>query len=122
MSQVEAGACEKPVVAMKAMGMLDTMIDGETALLAGVAQKITVDHVLLGQAAGYPENSRIDFDIPRTVDYRASVDDIAANLLELMNHPLLRLQLGKAARKHVVEHFDYRTVARQFVKIVEGKI
>jgi glycosyltransferase involved in cell wall biosynthesis len=122
MSQVEAGACEKPVVAMKAMGMLDTMIDGETALLAGVAQKITVDHVILGKAAGYPENTKVDFDIPRTVDYRASADDIAAHLLELMNHPLLRLQLGKNARKHVVENFDYRVVAERFVNIVERKL
>jgi starch synthase len=122
MSQVEAGACEKPVIAMKAMGMLDTMIDGETALLAGIAQRITVDHVTLGKAAGYPENTRIDFDIPRTVDYRASVDDIAASLLELMNRPLFRLELGKAARRHVVAHFDYRIVAKRFVQIVEQKL
>jgi starch synthase len=122
MAQVEANSCEKPVIGIKAMGLLDTMVDGETAYLANVAQKIVVDHVVLGKAAGYEENQRIDFSIPRTVDYRASVDDIAAHLLELMNHPLLRLQLGKAGRKRVVENFDYRVVAEKFVKIVGQKL
>ncbi len=122
MAQVEANACEKPVIGIKAMGLLDTMVDGETAYLANVAQKIVVDHVVLGKAAGYEENQRIDFAIPRTVDYRASVEDIAAHLLELMNHPLLRMQLGKAGRKRVVENFDYRVVAEQFVRIVGQKL
>jgi alpha-maltose-1-phosphate synthase len=122
MSQVEAGACEKPVIGMKAMGMLDTMVDGETALLANVAQKITVDHVVLGKEAGYEDNHRIAFDIPRTVDYRANADDIATDLLDLMTHPLQRIQLGKAARKRVMENFDYRVVAKQFVEIVSRKL
>ncbi|HEY4324438.1 MAG TPA: glycosyltransferase family 4 protein [Mucilaginibacter sp.] len=122
MSQVEAGACEKPVIGTNAMGMLDTLIDGETAFLAKVAQKIVVDHVLLGKESGFDENHRIDFDIPRTVDYRANVDDIAGYLLELMNHPLLRVQMGKAARKRAIENFDYKVVAKQFVDIVNRKL
>jgi starch synthase len=122
MSQVEANACEKPVISIKAMGPLDTMIDGETAFLANVAQHVVVDHVFVGQEAGYEENHLINFDIPRTVDYRANYEDIAASLLELMNHPLLRIQLGKAGRKRVAEHFDYRVVARQFVEIVSRKL
>jgi starch synthase len=39
MPQVEAGACGKPVIGIKAMGMLDTLVHGETAFLANVAQK-----------------------------------------------------------------------------------
>jgi len=39
MPQVEAGACGKPVLGINAMGMLDTLIHGETAFLAGVAKK-----------------------------------------------------------------------------------
>ena len=122
MSQVEAGACEKPVIGMKAMGMLDTLIDGETAYLANVAQKIVVDHVVLGKESGFEENHKIDFDIPRTVDYRANIDDIASHLLELMNHPLLRIQMGKAGRKRVTENFDYKIVAKQFVEIINRKL
>src|SRR5450756_1705288 len=34
MPQVEAGACRKPVIGIKAMGMLDTLVHGETAFLA----------------------------------------------------------------------------------------
>ncbi|MDB5017035.1 MAG: glycosyltransferase [Mucilaginibacter sp.] len=122
MSQVEAGACEKPVIGLKAMGMLDTLVDGETALLANVAEKITVDHVILGKAAGYEENHKINFDIPRAVDYRANIEDIASSLLELMNHPFQRIQLGKAGRKRVIENFDYRLVAKQFVEMVSRKL
>jgi starch synthase len=122
MPQVEANACEKPVIAIKAMGLLDTMIDGETAYLANVAQKIVVDHAMVGTEAGFEDHHRVDFAIPRTVDYRASADDIAGYLLELMNHPLLRIQLGKAGRKHVVENFDYRVVARQFVSTINRKL
>ena len=35
MAQIEAGACAKPVVSIRAMGMLDTLIHGETAFLSG---------------------------------------------------------------------------------------
>ena len=41
MPQVEAGACGKPVIGIAAMAMLDTLVHGETAFLAGVAQEIT---------------------------------------------------------------------------------
>jgi starch synthase len=122
MPQVEANACEKPVISMKAMGMLDTMVDGETALLAKVAKKIVVDHVVLGKEAGYEENRRIIFKNPRTVDYRANVDDIALNLLMLMNRPLLRIKMGKAGRERVTKNFDYRVVAKQFVQIINRKL
>lgn len=122
MPQVEANACEKPVISIKAMGMLDTMVDGETALLAKVAQKILVDHVVLGEESGYEKNHAIIFKKPRTVDYRANVDDIALNLLMLMNRPLLRIKMGKAGRERVVKKFDYRVVAKQFVQIINRKL
>ena len=122
MSQVEANSCEKPVISMKAMGMLDTLIDGETALLANIEQRIVVDHVLLGKESGYEDNYRIDFDVPRTVDYRANSEDIAKHLLNLIEHPELRLQLGKAGRKRVIENFDYKVVAKKFVEIINRKL
>ena len=119
MPQVEAGACEKPVLGIKAMGMLDTLVDGETALLAGVAKKIVVNQVLLGEESGYPANYKIEFDKPRTVDYRASVPDIAKHLSLLMNDEALRNRLGKAGRIRVVDQFDYRIVAKKFMTIME---
>ena len=122
MPQVEAGACEKPVIGIKAMGMLDTLIDDETALLAGIAHKIVVNQVILGEESGYEDKHTIVFKEPRTVDYRANVQDIAQDLLTLMNDRALRERMGKAARQRVVEHFDYRVVAKRFVEIMTDRL
>lgn len=121
MPQVEAGACGKPVIGIKAMGMLDTLIDKETAYLANVAQKIVVNEVILGAESGFNDNHCIKFNIPRTVDYRANVQDIAKDLLKLMNDKDLRNKMGKAGRKRVVENFDYRVVAKRFLQIIQEK-
>ncbi len=121
MPQVEAGACEKPVLSINAMGMLDTLIHNETALLAGVAQRIVVDHVTLGKESGFADTQRVNFKTPRTVDYRANVNDIANYMMMLMTDAALRNRLGKAGRKRVVANFDYRVVAKRFVQIMNDK-
>jgi starch synthase len=122
MPQIEAGACEKPVISVKAMGMLDTLVHGETALMAKVARRISVDEVILGEESGYEDHHIVQFKVPRTVDYRANVKDIANYLLTLMNDASLREKMGRAGRKHVVENFDYRVVAKQFVQIMNDKL
>ncbi len=122
MPQVEAGACGKPVISIKAMGMLDTLVHGETALLAKVARKIAVNEVILGDESGFEEQHKITFKVPRIVDYRANVQDIAKYLLELMKDPALRETMGKAGRERVVANFDYRVVAKRFVKIINDKL
>ncbi len=122
MPQVEAGACEKPVIGIKAMGMLDTLIHEKTAFLVGVAQKIVVNEVILGKESGFQSNHKIEFASPRTVDYRANVQDIAKYMLMLMNNEKLRNEMGKAARNHVVEKFDYKVVAKKFIHIVQDKL
>jgi len=122
MPQVEAGACGKPVVSIKAMGMLDTLVHGETAFLAEVAQRIVINEVVLGKESGFEDNHKVIFKVPRTVDYRANVQDIAKHLLVLMNDPALREKMGSAGRKRVVENFDYRIVAKRFVQILGEKL
>jgi alpha-maltose-1-phosphate synthase len=122
MPQVEAGACGKPVLGIKAMGMLDTIIDGETGFLANVARKIIVDKVMVGDESGFEEKHRVEFKVPRTVDYRANVHDIAKYLMILMTDAKMREKMGIAARKHVVENFDYRIVAKRFVEIISDKL
>ena len=122
MPQVEAGACGKPVIGIKAMGMLDTLIDGETAFLANVAQKIVVNEVTLGDESGFEDNHTIKFKTPRTVDYRANVQDIAKDLLILMNDASLRDKMGEAGRKRVIANFDYRIVAKRFTEIMSDKL
>ncbi len=122
MPQVEAGACEKPVIGIKAMGMLDTLVHGETAFLAKVAQKIVVDHVILGDESGFEKRHSVEFKEPRIVDYRADVHDIGKYLMLLMTDAALREKMGKAARERVVKNFDYRVVAKRFVEIIGNKL
>jgi len=122
MPQVEAGACEKPVISIKAMGMLDTLVNGETALLADVARKIVVNEVMLGNESGFEDKHKVIFNKPRTVDYRANVQDIAKYLMVLMTDAALREKMGKAGRVRVVEKFDYRVVAKRFVQILNDKL
>ena len=122
MPQVEAGSCEKPVIGINAMGMLDTLVQNETAFLSKVAQKIVVNQVTLGDESGFEPKHKIVFKEPRTVDYRADVHDIGKYLMKLMTDAELRQKMGKAARKRVVANFDYRVVARKFVQIMNDKL
>ncbi len=122
MPQVEAGACGKPVIGLKGMGMLDTLVHGETAFLAGIAQEVVLREATLDEESGFDKKHRVVFKDPRTVDYRASIYDIADYLLELMSNPELREKMGKAGRERVVELFDYRVVAKRFVQIINERL
>jgi glycosyltransferase involved in cell wall biosynthesis len=122
MPQVEAGACGKPVIGLKGMGMLDTLVHGETAFLAGIAQEVVLREATLDEESGFEKKHRVVFKDPRTVDYRASIYDIADYLLELMSNPELREKMGKAGRERVVELFDYRVVAKRFVQIINDRL
>jgi glycosyltransferase involved in cell wall biosynthesis len=122
MIQVEANACEKPVIAIDAMAFRDTMVHGETAFLAKVAEEKKITEALYGEGHDYETSHRIVFPNPRTVEYRASVPEIAKYLSQLMNDSALRKRMGEAGRKRVVELFDYRQVAKQFVQIVSDRL
>jgi alpha-maltose-1-phosphate synthase len=114
MIQVEANACGKPVIGINAMGLLDTMVHGETAYLARIAEEIRVNEAIVGEEPG----RRVVFDNPRVVDYRASIHDIADYLLELMRNAELRRKMGEAGRKRAVENYSFRVIARRFVQII----
>ena len=122
MIQVEANASGKPVIAIDAMAFLDTMVHGETAFLAKVAEERKITEAVFGEGHGIDDTHRIVFPSPRTAEYRASVPDIAKYLLALMKDSDLRQRMGAAGRKHVVELFDYRQVARRFVKIMSERL
>lgn len=122
MPQVEAGACGKPVIGIKGMGMLDTLVHGETAFLAGIASEVVLREATLDEESGFEKKHRVVFKDPRTVDYRASIYDIADYLLELMSDPELREKMGNAGRERVVEQFDYRVVAKRFIEIINDRL
>ena len=120
MPQVEAGACGKPVIGIRAMAMLDTLVHGETAFLARVAEAIHITETVLGPEAGFEPGHRVVFNKPRVADYRASAADIAEYLKLLLNDPELRARLGAAGRRRVVQLYDYRLVARRLVEVLSG--
>jgi glycosyltransferase involved in cell wall biosynthesis len=122
LGQVEANACGKPVVSMWAMGMLDTLVHEETALLARVATENYITEALLGPESGYTAGHRFVFDTPRIADYRADVNDLATYLLRLMTDSALRVRLGAAGRQRVVEHFHYRVVAQRLLQILSERL
>jgi len=122
MIQVEAGACGKPVIGIKAMGLLDTMVHGQNAFLASIAQEIRLKEATMGDESGFEDGHRVVFKRSRTVDYRASVHDIANYLMDLMQDAELRKKMGEAGRKRAVEHFDYRVVAKKFVELIQEQL
>jgi glycosyltransferase involved in cell wall biosynthesis len=122
MIQTEANACAKPVIGIKAMGMLDTLVHGKTAFLAEVAQEIRLRETILGDESGYEGRHKHSFKRSRIVDYRASVHDIAKYLMDLMKDKELREKMGQEGRKRVVENFDYRVIAKKFVGIISKRL
>jgi glycosyltransferase involved in cell wall biosynthesis len=121
MPQVEAGACGKPVIGIRAMAMLDTLVHGESAFLARVAEEIQITEAILGPESGFEPGHRVVFDRPRVADYRASVPEIAEYLRRLLNGAELRQRMGEAGRRRAVELFDYRRVARRLVEILHER-
>ncbi|MGQ9650531.1 MAG: glycosyltransferase family 4 protein [Phycisphaerae bacterium] len=122
MPQVEAGACARPVVSINAMAPAETLVHGETALLAGVAQEIRIAEAILGEESGFNKAQRVVFENLRIVDYRASIYDIAEHLKTLMTDAGLRARMGAKGRERVVSKYDYRVVARQCVDYVREKL
>ncbi|MEI9950512.1 MAG: glycosyltransferase family 4 protein [Pseudomonadota bacterium] len=121
MGQVEAGACGKPVIGIRAMAMLETLIHGQTALLAEVAQENIATGATVGPEAGFEPGHRIEFVSPRVVDYRASVPDLAQHLRTLLNDPALCQRMGAAGRERALE-YNYLKVAQRFIDIVQRKL
>jgi glycosyltransferase involved in cell wall biosynthesis len=119
---IEANACEKPVLGISAMGFLDTMVHGKTALLARVAQKIVINETIIGEENGCKEDHKPVSITPRVVGYRANINDIADYLLELMSDPNLRRKIGKAGRRRVIKNFDHKIVARKFLNILKNRL
>lgn len=122
MIQMEAQACGVPVVSIDAMGPKETIVDGETGLLAPVGEMVELASELAPPVPGLPEGEKIVFDAPKVFAYRADVEQLADRLLRLMQDGKLRQEMGRKARKHAERNFDYRKIARDFAKIVKEKI
>ena len=115
---LEAGACEKPVVGIRAMGMLDTLVHGKTAFLADIAHEVYFRTTTI-ESGESTTKLLVNMGLsPRIVVYQPAVQDIAEYLLHLMQDKALRKKMGRAGRKRVVTLYGYRAVAKRFVQLI----
>ena len=90
---LEAMACETPVVASAVGGIKEVVIEGETGFL-----------VPLEQMKESPFEA---------IDPEKFARDLAERVNELMKHPELRERFGKAGRKRVEENFSWSAIAEK---------
>lgn len=96
---LEAMACETPVVASKVGGIPEVVVDGETGFLVPLEQ--------LNESPFEP------------VDPDRYARDLAARINELMADPARREAMGKAGRKRAVEKFSWSAIAEQTVELYQ---
>ncbi|RME59736.1 glycosyltransferase [Candidatus Parcubacteria bacterium] len=122
MIQVEAQACGKPVISINEMGPKETVIHGKTGFLAKVASTVDLKQEWAYTSMGFEKRHLVVFDKPKTFAYRADVDDIAKYLLMLMTDEELRIKMGKAAREHAVQNFEYHHIAKKMAARIRERL
>ena len=122
MIQVEAQCCGIPVLGIDAMGIKDTIVHGETGLLAKVGETVDLEQEWASREMGFKKKQIIKFDKPKTFAYRADVNDLADHLLKLLTDDDLRKEMGENAREHAVKNFDYLKVSQDVANLIETKL
>jgi glycogen synthase len=99
---LEAAACETPVVASAVGGIPEVVVDGETGLLV-------------------PVELRPD-DPMRPIDPDRFERNLAGAINALMADASTREVMGRAGRRRAVQHFSWRTIARQTVDLYRSLV
>jgi len=99
---LEAMACETPVVASAVGGIKEVVVDGETGFLVPLEQ--------LNESPFEP------------VDPAKFARDFAAKVNLLMADPALRIRFGKAGRRRAEEHFSWKAIARQTADLYQSLV
>jgi starch synthase len=98
---LEAMACETPVVASAVGGIPEVVVDGETGVL-----------VPLDLRDGTFEPT----------DAARFEGDLAAAVNRLMRDPELRAAMGKAGRRRAIERFSWDAIAQQTVDVYKSLV
>lgn len=122
MIQVEAMACEKPVISINVGGPAETIIHNRTGFLARVNEEIQLDEEWAYPNMGFCTKQIIKFKKPKTFAYRANIGDLKEYTLRLLTNPQLCQEMGKAGRQHVVNNLDYRVTSRKMLDIIKEKL
>jgi glycosyltransferase involved in cell wall biosynthesis len=122
MIQVEAMSCGKPVLSIDAMGIKDTIIHGETGFLAKIGEEVKLDEEWAYTWMGFEKKQKIKFDKPKTLAYRADIDDLAKYMYKMLSDDALMEKMGKKAREHAVKNFDYVKTSRDINDLIEKKL
>jgi glycosyltransferase involved in cell wall biosynthesis len=99
---LEAMACERPVVASAVGGIPEVVVDGETGLLVPVALR-----------ADDPMSPQDPAEFAR---------DLASAVNRLMGDPSLRRRMGEAGRRRAIEHFSWGAIADQTVELYRSLV
>ncbi|MFH1968165.1 MAG: glycosyltransferase family 4 protein [bacterium] len=122
MIQVEAMACAKPVLSIDAMGPKDTIIHGQTGFLAKIGSTIDLTEEWVTKEMGFKEVFRMKFDKPKTLAYRADVDDLAKFTLDLLTNDDLREKIGAQAAQYALNNFQYQNLAQKCINTLKKKL
>lgn len=96
---LEAMACETPVVASAVGGMKEVIVPGETGLLIPLEQ-----HAESPFEALHPDRF---------------ARDLAEGINTLLRDPALCARMGKAGRQRVLDHFSWSEIARETLALYE---
>ncbi|MCB1236782.1 MAG: glycogen synthase, partial [Verrucomicrobiae bacterium] len=96
---LEAMACEIPVVGSAVGGLKEVILDGETGLLVPLDQQ-----------------SESPFE---PVDPEKFAADLAAALNRVLDDPETARRMGSAGRQRVLDHFSWAEIARETVELYE---
>lgn len=122
MIQVEAMACEKPVISINVGGPAETIIHEKTGFLAKSVEEIKLKEEWAYPSMGFATKQIIKFDEPKTFAYRADVNELKEYTFKLLKDPELCKRMGEEGRKHAVENFDYRVTSKKMLDIIKEKL
>jgi len=122
MIQVEAMACEKPVISIKKMGPGETILHNKTGLLAKAAKEIKLKSEIVYSSMGFSKKSVIKFKKPKTFAYRADIDELKKYTLKLLSNDDLREKMGKAGREHTLQKLDYNYTSKKMWDITRDRL